>query len=223
MTNKEIRAKVKEFRKETGLYTLNSRNLCDALQTLGYTVVEFNHIYNEPDVQTLIDALKLDAVICQSKAFTYADRNYRIVFVHEDLSEQEKNMVLTHEVGHIYLGHMHSVPILGSDVREEYDANEFSHYLLNLSVMAKLDLFLAAHMKGICILAAVIALAAAAGGIGMAAANDAKYTENYYITSTGSHYHEQQCIFVKNKTNARRMTLEEFDSGEFTRCSTCLP
>ena len=48
-----------------------------------------------------------------------------------------------------------------------------------------------------------------------------KFLEN--LTSTGNKYHEEECIFVKDKTNTRRLTIEEFESGDYEPCDICLP
>ena len=78
------------------------------LNVRGYTVVEYNHLSNDEIVSSLIKALKLSENIRNSKGFTYADQNQRIVFIHEDLSDAEKLLALSHDAGHIYLGHMSS-------------------------------------------------------------------------------------------------------------------
>ncbi len=49
------------------------------------------------------------------------------------------------------------------------------------------------------------------------------YYGEYYITDTGHKYHRADCIFVKNKENVRRLTEEEFFSGDYEPCEMCLP
>jgi hypothetical protein len=49
------------------------------------------------------------------------------------------------------------------------------------------------------------------------------YEDNLYITYTGECYHKKECIFVKNKTNIKRLTKEEFESGTYSPCDMCLP
>ena len=57
----------------------------------------------------------------------------------------------------------------------------------------------------------------------MCAEKEKHYYGTYYITESGNKYHERNCIFVKDKTNIRRMTVEEFESGEYEPCAICLP
>lgn len=223
MTNREIQKKAKEFKKSFGLLDCNYGCLKSAAEKQGYTVIEYNHIFNEEDVQSLIEALKLTDNILRTKGFTYADSNYRLLFVHEDLSEQEKTMVLAHENGHIFLGHLSSVPIIGKDVQEEYEANEFAHFLLNESQNDKLINTIKTHKKtALCILLVFVILLISVGLIKWFNREQQYYGE-YYITTSGNKYHEEECIFVKDKTNVHRLTKEQFENGEYEPCQMCLP
>lgn len=223
MTNREIQNKVKQFKKEYGIVRCDYARLRTAAEQQGYTLIEYNHIFNDEAVQTVIDSLNLTDSILRSKGFTYADKDYRLLFVHEDLSEQEKTVVLAHENGHIFLNHLSSRPIIGKDVQEEYEANEFSHYLLNNTTKMKAADFLRKHKKTVicCILAIVIAI------VSIVAINiistEKKYYGEYYITTSGNKYHEEGCIFVKDKNNVQRLTKEQFESGEYEPCQMCLP
>ena len=72
------------------------------IKSQGYTIIEFNHVSNSKDVEDLIKLLGVSKYIEQTKGFTYADEQRRLVFLHEDLSDEEKLLVLAHEEGHIY-------------------------------------------------------------------------------------------------------------------------
>lgn len=85
-----------------------------------------------------------------------------IVFIHEDLNEEEKTKVLAHENGHIYLGHFSSSQVIGKDVQEEYEANEFAHYLQTDSVATKMQNGLIKYKKTwLAVVAIVLVLAIA--------------------------------------------------------------
>ena len=86
----EIKKKAKSFLKEYGLQNVTLENLRSAIQKQGYTVVEYNNIFNDENVAALIDALGLENFCERSKGFTYADTKRRLVFLHEDLSDKEK-------------------------------------------------------------------------------------------------------------------------------------
>lgn len=52
------------------------------------------------------------------------------MILNKRLSEEERVIVLSHEEGHIWNGHMTSNNVFGDDVKQEFEANEFSHFLL---------------------------------------------------------------------------------------------
>ena len=136
--HKNIRKKTFAFIHKHRLTVIDFKSVRSAAKAEGYTLVEFNHLCNDKDVNVLAEALHLQEYVRTAKGFTYADNNYRIIFLHEDLSDTEKSLVLLHELGHIVLGHLSSNNIIGNDVVQEYEANEFSHYVANRS---KLDRF----------------------------------------------------------------------------------
>ena len=223
MTSREVKLKVKQFCKEFDIRTASCEELKKAAEHQGYTVVEYNHILNDAPVEKLIEALKLSDNVIRSRGFTYADRNHRIVFVHEDLSESEKRVLLAHELGHIYCGHMSTSPIIGKDVQEEYEANEFAHYLLNQDLPARTRAAVRTHRKGF-IISLICVVLLISGIITVVVMHKEKqYYGEYYVTESGNKYHEADCIFVKDKTNTHRMTIDEFESGEYEPCRICLP
>ena len=223
MRNNTAKQSAKSFQREFSIYGITYPALKEAVEKQGYTVVEFNHIYNEEAVACLIDALNISDAVLRSRGFTYADCNYRVVFIHEDLSEDEKLMVLAHEEGHSYCRHMNTSPIIGQDVQDEYEANEFAQYLLNPSSSSKIKHILHRHKKAVLISIIGLALLTVAVAALCYIHKQQLYYGDYYITESGNKYHKKDCIFVKDKTNARRMIEEEFESGEYEPCRICLP
>ena len=221
--NKVAKKKAESFLKEYGLTEITVAELRKIIQSQGYTIVEYNHILNDEHVAALIEALDLEEMITKTNGFTYADRQRRLVFLHEDLSAREKLLVLAHEEGHIYCDHVSAVPIIGRDVVEEHEANEFTHYILNRGIRGKTKSFLRNHKKLVGIAAGVLA-AVLLGTMAFGVIRKARsYYGKYYITATGDRYHEKECIFVKYKTSVHRMTIEEFESGDYEPCGICLP
>ncbi len=218
-----IKEKVKSFLHEYKLNTVTLDELRSIIKSQGFTIIEFNHIYNSEHVAALIEALNLREMIAKSRGFTYADSQRRLVFLHEDLSEEEKLLVLAHEEGHIYCDHFSTVPIIGKDVVEEHEANEFTHYLLNRGPASKVGSFLGKRKKLLCAIALVLAVSAIGAILFYTLKKEHSYYGEYYLTSTGNKYHEGECIFVKNKTNAHRMTVQQFESGNYEPCGICLP
>ncbi len=224
MTGCEIKKRVRQFRKKSGMaHKPDSDALRRAIERMGYTVVEFNNIYNDEAVAALIEALHIPERVLNARGFTYADASRRLVFINEDLSEDEKAVVLAHETGHIFLRHMTTAPIIGNDVSEEYEANEFAHYLLNSGVFAGIADFVRRNKKRVIAAAAAILIIAAGITAYCVISSESQYYGEYYITPEGSRYHEADCAYIKDKSTARRMTVEEYESGDYTPCQRCIP
>lgn len=212
------RKQVKEFIKKYRLREINARTLQKAMEMQGYTIVEFNGRYEQEDVGELIKLLDLDEYVRRSKGFTYHSDKYRLVFVNESLNEEERVIVLAHEEGHIWHDHMQRENRVGEDVIQEYEANEFAHYLLENRRPRQ------RNAKRIVIAAIVITLLTVTG-FWCAERNGGTdaYTENFYVTQTGTKYHVKGCMYIRNKTDVRKMTREEYESGEYEPCRACLP
>ena len=131
-------------------------------------------------------------------------------------------MILAHEEGHIYCNHLTSTPVLGRDVIEEHEANEFAHYLLHQSVWQKIGCVVKGHKKTSAAIVVAIALLVVSGFIGYKIYCGNTYYGEYYITSTGNKYHDKECGYVKGKDNVERMTREQYESGEYEPCGKCL-
>ena len=218
-----IKKSVDLFKKKYNLTDITEKSICDTLQKQGYTVIYFNTIFNDENVSQIIENLKLEEAITSHKGFTYSNNKYRLVFVNEDLSEEERLMVLSHEEGHIFCEHTTCQPIIGQDVKQEHEANEFAHYLLHPNKSVKAKSWITKHKKFFISVCACIILVAVGIAVFSIASKEQSYYGEYYITSTGDKYHEKGCIFVKNKNNVRRLTKEEFESGDYEPCQTCLP
>ena len=225
MNNNNACKKAKEFLKEYRLKCVTLPDLWRIITSQGYTIVPFNHIFNDESTAKLIEALGLEDAIAHSRGFTYADRQRRLVFIHEDLSEKEKLLVLAHEEGHIYCGHFTNSPIIGHDVTEEQEAAEFTHFILKKSGAPKSGGASGKRKLPLMIILSVLAAALIGTGIFFATRRDEPepFGHEYYLTSTGFKYHESECIFVKNKDDARLMTKEEYESGIYSPCGVCLP
>lgn len=215
MTNKK---NVAEFRRKYRLKVVSSASLREILVTQGYTVVEFNGIDEKEEVASLIDALHLQDYISHSRGFAYQNDKYRIIFIHEDLNEEERCIVLAHEEGHIWNGHMVQNSVFGTDVVQEYEANEFAHHLLHDRNGNKKRIKILSILCGL-----IIAVAISTGVVLKEKQNAMIYTENLYRTDTGEKYHLKNCMYIRDKKNIHRLTKEEFDSEEYEPCGACLP
>lgn len=216
---KQIKKMSLDYLHRYGNEKLTPNMVIKGLESQGYTVVKFNNVENSEEVSVLISLLGVGNYIASSKGFTYADNHNRIVFVHEDLSEDEMVYVLLHEQGHILCRHLQEGNIFGNDVTQEYEANEFAHYVMNPGIGYRIIKHKIPIIAAICIILVAVIIILVVGAI----KKEQSYYGDYYITASGHKYHEADCIFVKNKTNVRRLTQEEFESGEYEACEICLP
>ena len=221
--NKNIKKLAKIFISKHKLGSVDYIALKNTVSNMGYTIIEFNSIFNEKDVETVIQNLDLSEKALKSRGFTYVSPEYRLIFINEDLSDYEKLIILSHEVGHIVCEHFSNAYIIGNDVKEEYEANEFSHYLLEQNGLGKMRKTIKAHRK--VYIASFVILALIIGSLitYLAIQNRNAYKDNLFITSTGGCYHKKECIFVKNKNNVKKLTKEDFDGGIYSPCDICLP
>ncbi len=213
-----VKKKAKEFVKKYNFTNPSVTGICDILEKQGYTIVWFNSLSNDSDVDNIIKSFSLSDYIAKTRAFTYVDENFRLVFVNEDLSQEEKLIVLLHEEGHIFCEHFSKKDIIGEDVRDEDEANNFAHYVLNPTFGIKLF----KHRRALlCVGISVLILSMAALAVGFAV-NESRYYGKYYITVAGTKYHEKDCGYVKNKTNIHRMTKEDYNTGDYSPCKKCI-
>lgn len=218
-----IKKLAKNFIVKNKLTSINYLSLKSAAENIGYTIIEFNSVFNDDDVEIIIQNLYLNENTLKSNGFTYVSAEYRLIFINEDLNDEEKMIVLSHELGHILCEHFTSVPIIGNDVKEEYEANEFSHYLLEQSSFRNVKNTMAVHRKGIIISVVVLCLLIGSLVAYLIIQSKDLYTDNLYVTASGERYHKKECIFVKNKKNIKKLTKEEFEKGTYNPCDMCLP
>ena len=221
--SKKVKKITREFIKKYKLTDINYSILKNVVSDMGYTVIEFDGIENDGDTEAIILNLGLSEEILKSRGFAYASRDWRLVFVNESLNDEEKLLVLAHETGHIVCEHFKNAPIIGKDVKDEYEANEFAHHLLNQNLFQKMNNLTTRHKKFTVSIVAVLSVCAVLLCTLLLLGGKAEYKEGLYITSTGNRYHKEDCIFIKNKTNSEKLTLEAFESGKYTPCDMCLP
>ena len=95
---------------------------------LGYTIVYYQ-IGNAADEALLEKIGKLEYAKTRS-GFSYKDDTQKLVFVRKYQTAGEELIVLTHEIGHICLGHLDITGFChDSDVQKEEEALRFSLYL----------------------------------------------------------------------------------------------
>ena len=242
MDNRRARAAARAYLRRYGVTGVSTAGLQKGLEDRGYTLVPFLAAGNSPAVATVIETLRLEQMTSASKGFTYAGADYRLVFCRADLNDDERCLILAHEFGHITLDHLAHAPILGKDVTEEYEANEFSRMLLAAPAVRRRNswLILAAAILLVLLGIALWRIPALRGTDAPSAPPDraipevlseqtdpdgAAYYGEYYVTPSGTKFHTKDCSFVsgERRTGARRLTVDDYATGKYTPCSRCLP
>lgn len=207
--------------KKNNLSNISLENLVYLIEEQGYELIEFS-----PDTIKevgIIASFHLELFAKSAKAFTYKNADLKYVFVRDDLSANEKLYALAHEEGHIACGHLEKINVSPDNIEDEYEANEFAHYLLNPSISQKIKTIIYEHKRISLVASAIILCIIIAIPVTIHFIKESSYYGEYYVTQSGEKYHEKDCIFIKNKNNFHRMTIDEFESGEYEPCQICLP
>lgn len=132
LKNQEYRA-ARDFIKKYKVASISPDTLKGILDTLGYTVIYFNSISNTKQVEKLLKSIGMKDFSRNAAAFTYMDKNLRLVFLQENLSDNEQSILLCHELGHIVMDNVTKNTTIGQSIISEQSANEFAHYLVLLT------------------------------------------------------------------------------------------
>ena len=189
------------------------------LESLGFTIIEFNPFSNDENTSLLISALDLTRETSTHKAFTYHDSDYRLVFIQNHLSDTKKAVLLAHEIGHIECGHMGKNVIMGQGITDEWEANEFSHHLLSPDFSDKAVRTLKKHNGRIFMVTSMVVLAAVMFFAGYTIFG--AQSGPYYVTPNGSKYHRKDCMYVKGRTDIVKISKKDMKS--YSPCKVCLP
>lgn len=225
MNSSEVKKQVRQFRRRFQVRQCTAQALEDIFKEQGFTLIEFNPVLNDEDVATVIHAFELEEMVARSRGFLFMDNNHRLVFLKEGLTEEEKCLVLAHEEGHYYLGHASGSAFIGRNVTQEFEANEFAHFLLQGSFKERIRDSAARHKKAI--IAGVAAVAVGCGGV-TASHEYEKYRERQiyegdnYVTMHGEKYHLKTCVTIEGH-ETRRLTKEDVEAGTYEPCSVCQP
>lgn len=208
-----------QLQKQYSLFRPSLDDLVLVVSDLGYEIVDFDP--KNKSVEMLIQKLMLTNDILAQSAFVYSNNDVKLVFLRYDLTVDEKLYALTHELGHIALGHVLTTG--RSSVVEEFQAHEFTHHLLNPSPIVKTKAVLYTHKRISIIVFALVTIALLTMGYIFGASHHIEYINDFYITPTGLKYHRSTCRVIKGKNSARKMTKEEYESGLYEPCSICVP
>ncbi len=222
--------KRKQFKK------LTLDDLFDIIEKTGFRVIEYKKYSYSDYLNKLINKLDIEKEIQEKDAFLYYNDRLKFVFLNEDLSDEDKYIVLSHEIGHIYDEQFLLSETVYSNTKKETFANEFVHYLNRFPVGFRAFNFL--HKKPLAgILALTITLSSFAGiavlnkshslnYFSPAVANTVNFKnlspDMYYITSTGTKYHKSFCKHVKYNPNVQGFHPSDKVLEDYMPCLDCI-
>ena len=230
MTDSPKKLSQKLMRKNRLSSTPSLKTLEELIQGNGFTIIEYNKYNNTPEVNELIQTLRIEDRISTENSFVYVDGNIEFVFINSDLKLSEKTTLLCHELGHICDTRLDAPNHIYSRIERESFANEFAHYLEHPTVLTRIiSTFLKRKLVFILIFALSLLTAT---GIYIVSTSQAtsvfsaheptSLTQSYYVTTTGIRYHKDFCKHVKYKTNTTQMTIDDAISQGYTPCLDCI-
>ena len=220
---KDIRYKAKNLLFEYGISKVTLENLIYIIEDQGFEIIEYSQRDRSDGVWTVLNTLNLTAYAESGKAFAYKCGKSKLLFVCEEMTADEKLYALAHEEGHIIFGHLCNGACDGNAVEEEYVANEFAHYLLHPPLLLKFATAVKSNKKK-ALWVALIALALAVIiPLTVSVIQSRSYYGEYYVTESGTKYHEKECMTIKDRSNVRRLTEKDYYSGDYEPCHVCLP
>ena len=218
-----IKKSARRFLREYKINILSFERISKIIKSQGYKIIRFCKAYNDENIEILINVLGLKEYVQAYSAFTYVDNNYRLVFLEDNISEQEALILLTHEEGHIYNGHFGKTVIAGENTTDEFEANEFTHYLLNPPIINKAFAFISTH-KIISIMLCCSIFVTIGGSISTSIIlTQQTYYREYYATPSGKKYHKAECIYIRDRQTKRRVSKDDIKKEKLEPCKVCLP
>ena len=218
MNPKQIAAKMQ---KDYGIIRPTLDDAYRIIKDQGYDIIDFDPNDKSEALSLLSQELRLSAQIMAQDAFVVQNNRIRLMFVRDSLTVDEKLIAMIHELGHILCGHMRDGIHLPT-ITEEYQANEFTHYVLNPTAFSRIKATILRHRK-LTLLIITALLFLLLGGVATQEAHvRASYYGDYYVTQSGNKYHVSTCYIIKNKVGVRHLTTEEYESGAYEPCSVCI-
>ena len=219
----EAKIKAKKLLLQYGISKVTLENLLYIIGQQGFEILEYSQLDESDSVWGIIKKLGLTQYAKSGKAFAYQHGSTTIIFLCEELTADEKLYALAHEEGHILCGHLVAGVCDGNLVEQEYQANEIAHYLINPPIYIKIWIKILEQKKVAITIISIVGVFAIVLTIAMTVHRNNSYYGEYYITDNGTKYHEKDCMIIKDKSNTRRLTEEDYASGEYEPCQVCLP
>ena len=203
---KNINKKVRQFHKR---FKINGIPSCEELKTilskLGYYVTP----YTEEEHSNLGKQLH--------PAYTFEYHDSKIVYYDSFLCDNDIVIALAHELAHIYLAHSRRA-------NGPYDTSTYKDYEADVFVY-KLFTYKQRRIKNIIFaISLVLCFTNLACSSFLMNSQQKNITDpnQVVVTSSGTHYHQPDCYYVKHKTNTIKLTETEAINAGKEPCDVCI-
>lgn len=123
-------AKALEFLEKYDESKMDEGKLINALFDQGYTVVEFDRSFSGVNVKRMLEHLGMKEKAASSACFTYSDKNYKLIFLSQELSADERLRSLACEQWYILNEYFANNPQKTADSSDKKDAQAFAGHIL---------------------------------------------------------------------------------------------
>nr|DAX63385.1 MAG TPA: IrrE protein [Caudoviricetes sp.] len=192
----------------------------EVLSSLGFKIIYFSSS-NDADTQCLLNNLNLESFCVTERCFTYMDANIRLIFLKSFMTDRQTLLVLSHEIGHIFLNHIINCST-SCDKLQNIEADSFAELLLKEKPKKSFLISIAKIIISISILCGMFLVNASKNEIPVKVKSNSDVT-TVVVTRTGAKYHLPDCRYVENKTDTEEMTVEEALSEGYGPCKVCEP
>lgn len=203
--------KAREFMRKyhLGAGNLNLGTIKNIIRGQGFHIVYYSRSCNDEPAERLLTNLGLKDYSRKVTSFIHMDDDNKLVFVLEDLTEDDQLVRLLHEEAHIFDDHRFKRGVIDyTDTQKEDFANAFAGYVLSSKTNKRTRI----------IAIAAICLSLAAVACYMFATLPGR--QHVYITRDGDKYHNRDCQYVEGKDLAELTVQEAIEAG-YEPCSVC--
>lgn len=222
--------------KQLAYKTLRQYKLCNShdyndiavvIEKYGFTLIPFRKHNNTKEVSECIEKLHLEESTQNKDAFIYLSNNLKLVFINSDLSDDDKYLLLCHELGHILDPSLQNSNFSYFRIQNEEFANEFSYHLKNPSIGIRLmsSIFYKLLLLSLFILCVLFASDIGATHItnNLSVPASVNHIEKCYVTPNGQKYHRNFCIIVKDLATLKEYaTFDDARSEGYAPCLLCI-
>ena len=220
-----------KFLRETKLYRkkITPSKVVEILRSQGFEVVEFATAED-----TIIKHFGLSEYMRHHQSVAYSDNGRKYIFIKKHITDKDKNLLLLHEEGHIYLEHTAGKEELihNTSVWKEWQANMFYLTVITVNRFCRYGIYLI--LIALIIMIAVLFNNRNIGAITSGGSMDyikniptetnnnksAVNSEIVYYTDEGDTYHlYRACSYIKYVKNVKKGSIEQ--SKKARCCPEC--